>query len=199
MKNRVLKTFALLMCLVLSFSVTACNGGQEADVVSLDDVSLEQASLLEGSVMCDYTFTDINGNSYTISQLLSEKKAVVLNFWFINCGPCRMEFPYLNEAYNAYKDELEVIAVDCVGDSKEDITAFAREFGLTFPVAEGDPLWQQAMHIQGYPTTVVIDRFGKIALKHTGYLSSTEAFEEIFELFTADDYSSSSVENLDII
>ena len=52
-----------------------------------------------GDVMFDFTVTASDGKEYTLSELLKEKDAVVLNFWYLNCAPCRMEFPYLQEAY----------------------------------------------------------------------------------------------------
>lgn len=198
MKKIVIKLCALLLLLVFVFSFVACES-ESAEPMLISDPILENASYLLGDTMGDYTLTDVNGVTYSFSEILSEKKALILNFWFINCGPCRMEFPYLEEAYNTYKEDIEVLAINCVGDSSKDIKAFAQEFGLTFPVIEGDYAWEKAMHIQGYPTTVVIDRFGKITMKHTGYVDSTETFENIFEFFTSDHYVATEVKDLNDI
>jgi len=200
MKSLLYKLIAGVMCILLAGSLFACTPEPEAEPLALVKAApLDGASYLLGDSMGDYTLTDIDGKTYTFSEILKEKKAVVLNFWFINCGPCRMEFPYLNEAYDIYKDDLEVIAVNPVGDSEDEIKAFRDEFALTFPVASGESGWQNALHIEGYPTTVVIDRFGKIAFKHTGYLSSTEEFEDIFEFYTSDGYTATTVKNLNDI
>ena len=42
-----------------------------------------------GDVMKDFAFTDANGTEHRLSELLQEKKAVVLNFWFLGCVPCK--------------------------------------------------------------------------------------------------------------
>ena len=49
--------------------------------IQLVDGDLDAASFKLGDVMQDFTFTDHKGNSYKLSQLLQEKKAVMLNFW----------------------------------------------------------------------------------------------------------------------
>ena len=46
-----------------------------------------------GDRLPDLTVTDCDGNRHSLNELLKQKKAVVLNFWYLNCGPCKMEFP----------------------------------------------------------------------------------------------------------
>lgn len=195
MKGFVCKLLCLVVSLLLVLLCAGCDTKGEQATLTADAV-LEESSYKPGDAMGDYTLTDVNGNVHSFFDILSEKKALVLNFWFINCGPCKIEFPYLDEAYQNYKEELEVLAIDCVGDSEADIASFAAEYNLSFPVVAGDVAWESAVRIQGYPTTVVIDRFGTVAMVHTGYIDSTDTFERIFEFFTADDYEATLVKNI---
>lgn len=149
-----------------------------------------------GDVFFDFEITDANGNVNKLSEILEEKKAVILNFWFINCGPCKMEFPYLEEAYNEYSDTLEVIAVNPVDGTDETISAYAKDLSLSFPTAKGDPAWETALRLNAYPTTVVIDRYGTVGFIHKGAVTETEEFIKVFEFFTADDYTQTTVRNL---
>lgn len=152
-----------------------------------------------GGKMGDFTVTAADGSEYTLSQLLQEKKAVVLNFFYQECAPCKMEFPYLQEAYEKYSDVIEVLAMNPVNTNAEELAGFQSELGLTFPMALCDPLWQSAMQITGYPTTVVIDREGTICLIHTGAVTDAETFERIFAAYSAQEYTqliASSVEEL---
>ena len=172
--------------------------------ILLDCSLLPESELFEktfklGSVSCDFTVTDANGTTHTLSELLKTKKAVVLNFWFINCGPCKMEFPYLQEAYADYSDSIEVIAINPVDGDNDTISAFAESNSLTFPMVKGDAVWEKAFSLRAYPTTVVIDRYGTVAMVHGGYLTAKEDFTRIFDYFIAEDYTQSVIKNLDDI
>ena len=63
-------------------------------------------------------------------------------------------------------------------------------------MAKGDSSWESAFGVTAYPTTVVIDRYGTVAMMHTGYLTSKEDFAKVFDYFTADNYTQSVVRNL---
>ncbi len=141
-----------------------------------------------GDMMRDFTITDTEGNTYTVSELLKSYKCVVLNIWNIDCNPCKAEFPHLQKAYEMYKDDVALIAMNPVpGDSLSEISEFKDRFGLIFPMASCEPAWVQAMAPMGNPTTVIIDRFGRICVKETGGIPDG-VFEKVFEHFVATDY-----------
>ena len=168
-----------------------------AGVMSEEDMKTMTYKL--GDVMMDFTITDTEGVEYTLSELLKTKKAVVLNFWYIECMPCKMEFPFMQEAYEEYKDQLEILAMNPVNADEAAIAAFKKELGLTFPMAKVDAMWEQVMQLTAYPTTVVIDRFGNITLIHKGSIDSAETFKQLFAYFTAEDYEPKAIENLEDI
>lgn len=169
----------------------------EAELLSADN--LEGVKLGLGDVFADMTVEATDGKTYVISELLEEKKAVVLNFWYLNCNPCRMEFPYLKEAYAEYKDEIEVIAVNPYDGTTETVADYQKELALDFPMAAIDYEWQEVMNITAYPMTVVIDRYGTIAFIHKAAITETETFTTIFEYFTADDYKQTTIRNVEDI
>ncbi len=152
-----------------------------------------------GDVIRDFTITDSDGVEHTISEILKTKQAVVLNFWYTECHPCQNEFPFMQTAYEQYGDKLEIIAMSppSTGDNVERIKQFKADHGLTFPMALCDDAWQQAMSITGFPTTVVIDRYGVICLMHSGEVTEVEVFLGIFKHFTAEDYQQELVSNVD--
>lgn len=169
--------------------------GPETTIV-LSGTPVGEAAWKLGNNMPDFTFTDCEGNTYTLSQLLEEKEAVVLNFWYTGCAPCKTEFPYLQEAYEQYSDRIALLAVDPVDKDNAVIAKYKGDNGLTFPMGAVPPEWEQLMGIKGYPTTVVIDRNGVISLIHTGSVPDTETFTDIFEHFTGDDYVPGVVEDI---
>lgn len=179
-----------------SYIITA-----EQTEIKLTSVLVEENDLTEvtyklGDVIHDFSVTEVNGTTYKLSELLKEKKAVVLNFWFMNCGPCKMEFPYLQQAYTEYNDKIEVIAINPVDGTNDTILAYAQENGLAFPMAVGDDDWKSWMNLMSYPTTVVIDRYGTVAMMHTGSITEKEIFTKIFEYFTSDDYKQTTIRNI---
>lgn len=188
--------FILCACLCLCF-FSGCKDNVTSNLVSNADLSSSSYKL--GDYMGDYSITDINGNTHTFSEILKSKKAIVLNFWFINCGPCQMEFPYLQKAADAYREDVAVIAINPVDNKAEKITKYAKQNELTLPLAVGEPAWINAFNLKGFPTTVVIDCYGKVAFTHTAAITEDGVFEKIFEFFTADDYKQTVINNIDDI
>lgn len=197
MKNFICKFIALTLCFVFLMFAIGCGDPTGAKLVK--DAELSNSSYSLGDYMGDYTVTDINGNTHTFSDLLKEKKAIVLNFWFMDCSPCMIEFPFMQQAYTKYSDSIEILAINPVDKKESAVQKRAHELGLTFPVVLGDEAWISALKITGFPTTVVIDRYGCVAFTHTGYIAQDGAFEKIFERFSAEDYKQFTSKNADDI
>ena len=106
--------------------------GLTSSVITGEDISGVQLGL--GDVMYDMTVKTSDGQEITISELLKEKKMVMLNFWYTTCQYCVEEFPYMQEAYEKYKDDIEIIALNHLNDDNA-INAFKSQMGLTFPTA----------------------------------------------------------------
>lgn len=170
-----------------------------SSVISGKD-ALESGKRYElGDVMRDFTVTTVDGQALTLSELLQEKQAVVLNFWYTGCGPCKNEFPLLQAAYEAYSDKLEVITMnptDITGDDAASIIAFRDSYGLTMPMATCSSQWLSALGFSSYPTTVIIDRYGVLCLT-AGAVDTQEVFEAAFAHFTAEDYQQKLIENIE--
>ena len=147
-----------------------------------------------GDTVEDFSFTTYDGQEMTLSQVLEEKEAVLLNIWATWCSPCRSEFPYMQQAYEKYQDKVEVIALSCEPTDTNDVLAsFASEYGLTFKIGQDPVGFLEALGIGSIPTTLMIDRFGAICLIETGAQPNQEAFERMFDAFIGDDYTESVV------
>lgn len=206
MKNLTLKKLmiSLAMMVLVMGTFVACgnnsenseNTEKESELELLSEDELEGVTFKRGDVFADMSVTTPDGTTYKISEILKEKKAVVLNFWFINCGPCEMEFPYMQKAYETYQDDLEILAVNPYDGTNETVSEYQRKHELTFPMAAIEEEWAQRMRIQGYPTTVVIDRNGIVSFVHTGMITTVEEFEKIFGFFTAEDYEQTIIRDI---
>ena len=151
-----------------------------------------------GDVMYDFTLTDVNGERYKLSDLLATKRMVMINFWYRDCSNCAYEFPYINAVYENYTDVLEVLAVnDYPNDSIDDVKSYPEFLGedLQMPLikvgnTQGDlTLSKFPSDNYGYPTTVIIDRYGVICMIEVGAVLGENKWKSIFDHFTAEDYN----------
>lgn len=173
--------------------------GTETEIVldmELVDGDLTTAVYKLGDVMQDFTFTDCNGNTYKLSELLQTKKAVVLNFWKLDGVDSKVELPCLQKAYEEYADTVAVLCMDPVDTDNSAIAAYAKELGITLPIGACESDWGKAMQIFGYPTTVVIDRFGVVALNNGQAVKKSSVFTDVFAYFTAEDYVQKTVDSI---
>ena len=165
----------------------------EPGVMTEEDFDSVKYSL--GDAVLDFSITAADGTSYVLSELLQQKKAVVLNFWYLNCGPCKMEFPYLQEAYDQLGDEIEVLALNPYDGDDEQVAAFKADNGYTFPMLKCDARWADVMKVDMYPTTFIIDRFGNVCMIHRGMITDTQSFLDMFGYFVSDAYEQTFVKS----
>ena len=101
-------------------------------------------------------------------------RVVLVNFWASWCKPCRTESPLLERWHRRLaKSRGAVIGVDVL-DVDSDGRAFARKYGLTYPLVRdgaGDTL--DDFGIIGYPESVAIDRRGRIVALKRGPVDET--------------------------
>ena len=146
-----------------------------------------------GDAMPDFSVELADGSVFTLSEALESYDAVMINIWATWCGPCCMEFPYMESAYSAYSDRVALVCLSPF-DSNEDIAAFKAENGLTIlpmgydSVGLGDALVQE-----GYPTTIIVDKFGNYAYYECGSMLSVGQFTRIFDYFLSDSYTESEI------
>ncbi len=167
-----------------------------SSVISDSDLTGVRYAL--GDVIRDFTVTTSDGETFTLSEVLKTKKAVMINFWYSTCGPCVNEFPFLQSAYEQYKEDIEVIGLNnYAGDDAAAVKSFKASMGLTFPMAKDYSALGTAFSLAGYPTSIFIDRYGTICLIEVGGLTSEKPFVAAFSHFTADDYTQRIITSLD--
>ena len=160
----------------------------ELESALITDEDISTATLGLGDVMYDFTITTPDGEKIVLSELLKEKKMVMLNFWYTNCSWCVKEFPVMAEAYNEYKDNIEILALDPMNEGADAVKAFKTQNNLPFVMAECPTSWASVFDVQGYPTSVFIDQYGVICCVEAGAITSLRPFISAFDHFTAKDY-----------
>lgn len=146
-----------------------------------------------GQVMPDFTVSLTDGTNATLSEILAEKDLVVLNIFASWCGPCEREFPEMEEVYQENRDRMEIISVSGdPSDTMEMIADYKAGHNLTFPMGlAGDGL--SFLKVASFPTTIIIDRSGKVGLIKIGAFVSKEDFEEKVSHFLSPDYNGESL------
>lgn len=165
----------------------------------IEDTDLTGVQYKLGDIMHDFTLTTTDGRKITLSEVLKDKKGVLINFWYSTCSPCINEFPYMVSAYEKYKDDIEVIAVNSyAGDNEISVKDFQATMGLTFPVVKDySSGLGTAFGIMYYPTSIFVDRYGVICLIEVGGLTSEKPFISAFDHFSADLYEQKIFTSMD--
>jgi thiol-disulfide isomerase/thioredoxin len=97
----------------------------------------------------------------------------VLNFWYASCPPCRVETPDLVALADEFEGQAQFVGVN-VRDSKETANAFKRTFKMNYPsiidANTGDVVlaFTGVVTPSAVPTTLVIDREGRVAARILG-------------------------------
>ena len=136
--------------------------------VELLAVALLLAAILacNGEKAQDFEVNLFDGDRFLLSDR-HEDSVVVVNFWYPSCPPCREEMPEFQRAWEQLAGEPVVFLGMFVPrglDNEYAAREFVEELGLTFNFAtdRGEAI-ATAYGIEFYPTTVFIDRGGRVA------------------------------------
>jgi len=117
--------------------------------------------LKEGKPFPDFNFKDLNGNQYTKNDLLGS--TVVIKCWFIQCKTCVEEFPKINDLYDRYESNGNVVFLSLAFDKPNKLKAFLTKKEFRYPViAEQKKFMKNEMDVIQYPTHLIIDQYGDI-------------------------------------
>ncbi len=118
----------------------------------------------------DFQVTRFDGGNFQLSELAGQE-AVVINFWYPSCPPCREEMPHFEEVWQEMQgEEGQGKEVRFLGlfvpqgfDTEQDARDFVAELGLTFDFATDlQARIAQAYEVQYCPTTYFINKKGQI-------------------------------------
>ena len=118
----------------------------------------------------DFALKNLKNEDVKLSDFLGQ--VILLDFWATWCGPCRVEIPGFIEMQDKYGPEgFQVLGVS-VDDRLEDLTPYAAEMKMNYPVLQGlgrDDFFDEYGPILGLPTTMLIGRDGRICATHAGF------------------------------
>jgi peroxiredoxin len=118
----------------------------------------------------DFSMSDLNGNTVKLADF--KGKVLLIDFWASWCLPCKKSMPHIIDLYNKRTDSsFTVIAVN-VDEDRSKINDFAKSINAEFPfpvIFDKESKLPDLYHIEGMPTTIIIDKEGIIRFKETGF------------------------------
>jgi peroxiredoxin len=129
----------------------------------------------------DFALESLDGKTMHLSDFRG--KAVLLNFWATWCGPCKIEMPWFVDFQKQYGAQgFQIIGVAMDDASKEDISKFAKDMGVNYPILIGkEAVGDQYGGVPALPETFLIGRDGKIVDKIIGLRGKAEIADSIQE------------------
>lgn len=143
---------------------------KKAEAVDKMPMPKESAFFKTGSKMVPFKEKDMNGNKFNLKEL--KGKVVVLNFWFINCPPCKQEIPDLNDMKASFA-EKDVVFIAVALDEKYDLETFLKATPFNYNIIDNGRYIANEYRITAYPTHVVVDKEGIIKFHTSGLALNT--------------------------
>ena len=133
------------------------------------------ASGNETTDITDFTLTDVDGNSVSLSQYVG-KSTIVISFWATWCKPCVAEMPHLQKLFEAKKAMVLAISLDGP-ETEAEVAPFVKKKGFTFPVLIDSETRAASLYNprRAAPYTVIVDKHGKIVKRREGFNPGDEA------------------------
>lgn len=125
----------------------------------------------EGSKFSPEKFSDLNWNKFDMKK--ETGKIYVLNFWFINCPPCKAEIPDLNGLVEKYRKNKDVVFLAIALDDAVSLKSFLKQTPFKYNVIDDGRFYADKYGVKGYPTHVVVGKDGLIKFSTLGLASNT--------------------------
>jgi len=125
----------------------------------------------------DFTLPSLDGPNLRLQE--QRGRVVMINFWASWCGPCRVEMPHLARLYEKYRGSgFTVLAVN-IDESPQKAASLASQLGMRFPVLlDTDKKVSRLYDLSTMPSTVLVDRDGRVRYVHRGY---RDGYEETYD------------------
>ncbi|HMO04911.1 MAG TPA: TlpA disulfide reductase family protein [Kiritimatiellia bacterium] len=128
-----------------------------------------------------WRFTALNGTTY--SDESQQGHITVIAYWATWCPPCRKEIPVLTGVHERFRERgVTVLGVSMDELPSETLASKANDLGIAYPVIQGESAPLFFGPIDAIPTLVILDREGRVALRHTGFLPARDLDKAITQL-----------------
>lgn len=127
-----------------------------------------------GQTAPEFSLKGIDGKIYSLEEL-RRKGPVLAAFFKISCPVCQFTFPFLQRLYERYGSD-DVTFVGIAQDDAKATAGFAKQYGITFPIAldekeKGYPA-SNAYGLTNVPTIFLIDADGTVSISSMGFVKN---------------------------
>ena len=129
----------------------------------------------------DIRFPTLDGKAWRLSEHRGD--VVVVNFWATWCPPCRMETPGLVDLSNQYRNRgLSIVGISMDEGGAGPVREFIESYRVPYPILMPTAETPFTASIESLPTTLLIDRQGRVANVYTGLVSESAFRRDIDRL-----------------
>ena len=116
----------------------------------------------------DFVLRKVSDGS-PVALSAAKGKILVLNFWATWCGPCRELEPLFDRVAASYSGRADIVfyALNC-DDDESLVLPYLQNQQSKSPTLFADGL-DRLLGVVSYPTTLILDRAGKIAFRADGF------------------------------
>jgi len=174
-------TGTFIALVILFFIVNNINGEPEEGPYPPDYTAASAVGA--GKTAPDFALKSVDGKIIKLSDL--KGKVVIIDFWATWCPPCRKGIPDLVDLKKEFgKKGLEIVGIS-VDDEKtiEQVPSFVKDKNINYPVVYADAKVSQSYGgIESIPTSVIVDKAGKIVAQYTGLQNKETYVNELNKL-----------------
>lgn len=129
----------------------------------------------------DFRLSDLSGGTWHLSD--DRGKVVLLNFWATWCDACQYETPDLVQVAHRYSDRgLVIVGIDMDDDAARSVPGFVRHYRIPYRIVINDSSFGLANDLDALPTSVLLDRQGRIVKSWVGAVSEGDLAPYLNEL-----------------
>jgi peroxiredoxin len=137
------------------------------------------SSVVHAGLAPDFTFTDIDGNTHSLSSFRGS--VVILEFFEINCSYCGNEIGLLKTVRNTFSSSLVILSVSVTDqDTNDELRQYRDNNAIPWTVSTAVPgLWYGLYTAPSIPELFIIDQSGNLRYQNDWTANASQLTEEV--------------------
>ena len=139
------------------------------------------APKMSRQALADFSLPGMNGKPWDLKD--HQGRVVLVNFWATWCPPCNEETPDLVRLAGKYSSQgLDIVGVNMDEGASSAVQRFIAEYQVPYPVLLATSKTALPLRVEALPTTVLLDRHGRIAKTYEGAVREADFQADILPL-----------------